>query len=216
MKGDLLELLDGHKYPVLALSRITPTGLENRAWSIDQYFDGAMLVTAPPVTQITFMNGGVDGGTGCCGLSGTYSLSGAHLQLPLACFYGGWCPAEYESHTDPILKALHGGRIVEPDGQRIILQMIAEPFKWYCARSTGEPARTASPSKDKSHVRLGPIRDIHQGQKPALVTLTLLVWLGHALDQDACRALPSYVTRDSAIVYRTSAERLVRFMPNAA
>jgi hypothetical protein len=67
VKGDVLELLDGHKYPVLALSRITPTGLENRAWSIDQYFDGAMLVTAPPVTEITFMNGGVDGGSGVAG-----------------------------------------------------------------------------------------------------------------------------------------------------
>jgi hypothetical protein len=135
VKGDVLELLDGHKYPVLALSRITPTGLENRAWSIDQYFDGAMLVTAPPVTEITFMNGGVDGGTGCCGLSGTYSLSGAHLPLSLACFSGGWCPTGYESHTDPILKALHGGRIVEPDGQRMILrddggsvQMVLRPL----------------------------------------------------------------------------------------
>jgi hypothetical protein len=45
VKGDSLELLDGHEHPVLALSRITATGLENRAWSVDQYFDGARLVT---------------------------------------------------------------------------------------------------------------------------------------------------------------------------
>jgi heat shock protein HslJ len=88
------------------------------------------------VTEITFMNGAVDGGTGCCGLSGTYGLSGAHLQLfTLICISGGWCPAEYEPHADPILKALDGERIVEPDGQRMILrddrgtvQMVLRPL----------------------------------------------------------------------------------------
>jgi heat shock protein HslJ len=123
MKGDVLELLDSHAHPVLALAPITTIGLENREWSIDQYFDGAKLVTAPPVAQITFMNGGVDGGTGCCGLGGTYNLSGTHLQLSnLFCFSGGWCPAEYELHTTPILHALQGERIVEPDGRRMILR----------------------------------------------------------------------------------------------
>jgi hypothetical protein len=123
VKGDVLEFLDGHAHLVLALSRITATGLENREWSIDQYFDGANLVTAPREAWITFINNSVEGMPGCCGLTDTYRLSGNRLQVSTGfCISGGWCPAEYESPTIAILKAFREELIVEPDGQRMILR----------------------------------------------------------------------------------------------
>jgi hypothetical protein len=123
LKGDVLEFLDDRAHPVLALWRITATGLENREWSIDQYFDGENLVTAPREARITFINNSVEGMPGCCGLSDTYSLSGERLQVSSGfCFSGGWCPAEYEAPTIAILKAFREELIVEPDGQRIILR----------------------------------------------------------------------------------------------
>jgi len=123
VKGDVLEFLDGHGQPLLALSRITATGLENREWSFDQYFDGANLVTAPREAWVTFINNSVGGMPGCCGLTDTYSLSGKRLQVAAGfCFSGGWCPAEYESPTIAILKAFREELIVELDGQRMILR----------------------------------------------------------------------------------------------
>jgi hypothetical protein len=123
VKGDVLEFLDDHGQPLLALSRITATGLENREWSIDQYFDGANLVTAPREAWITFISNSVEGMLGCCGLTDTYRISGNRLQVSTGfCFAGGWCPAEYESPTIAILKAFREELIVEPDGQRMILR----------------------------------------------------------------------------------------------
>lgn len=73
VKADVLSFLDDRSHSVLTLSRVTATGLENKEWSIDQYYDGVNLVPATPEARVTFVNNFIDGSPGC-GLSlGTIS-----------------------------------------------------------------------------------------------------------------------------------------------
>jgi META domain-containing protein len=117
-----LTFLDDHDRPVIELSRIIETGLENQEWSIDQYSDGVNLVAVGRHASITFVNKIIDGSPGCGGLIGSYSLSGAQLKVWAAWLLGGYCPGDFEPQNNGVVKALSGERLVERDGQRVILR----------------------------------------------------------------------------------------------
>ena len=122
VKADVLTLLDNQSRPVLALSRITATGLENQEWSVDQYSDGVNLVTATRKATVTFVHNVIDGSPGCGWLWGRYSLSGAHLKTWVSWLLAGSCPGDLEPQSNGIAKALSGERTVERDNRRIILR----------------------------------------------------------------------------------------------
>jgi hypothetical protein len=122
MTGDDLTFLDGQGGPVMRLARITADGLENRDWSIAQYWDGTNLVTPSRDASIAFMSGYVDGSPGCGGLYGAYKLSGPHLTTFAGWILGGYCPGDFEPQNNGVVKALSGERLVEHDGDRVVLR----------------------------------------------------------------------------------------------
>jgi hypothetical protein len=122
LRGDDLSFLDGHGGPVMRLARIIADGLENRTWSIDQYWDGNSLVAPRVEAIVAFMSGGVDGSPGCGALEGQYKLSEAHLTAHVSWVLTGFCPPAHEPQNEYVAKALSGERLVEHDGDRIILR----------------------------------------------------------------------------------------------
>jgi heat shock protein HslJ len=120
--GDDLTFLDKHGGPVMRLTRMIADGLENRTWSIAQYWDGNHLVEPSREASVAFMGGVVDGSPGCGGLYGRYKLSGTHLTAHLSWLLRGFCPGDYERQNADVVKALSGERLVEHDGGRAILR----------------------------------------------------------------------------------------------
>jgi len=129
LHGDTLTLLDGHDRSLISLTRLPPTGPENRKWQITSYFDGERLVTPDSVggipPHITFFGGYLDGRAGCTGLVGKYTLSGSRLTVA-----AGWtalfgsCPADLRriQQDEFVAKALSGVRHFEVDGEQIVLR----------------------------------------------------------------------------------------------
>lgn len=122
VKADVLSFLNDQSDSVLTLSRVTATGLENKEWSIDQYYDGVNLVPATPEARITFVNNFIDGSPGCGGLLGDYILFGTRLKASVGWLLGGYCPGDFKPQNDGIVKALSGERTVERDDQRMVLR----------------------------------------------------------------------------------------------
>jgi hypothetical protein len=122
MKADVLSFLDDQSHSVLTLSRITATGLENKEWSIDQYYNGVNLVPATADAHVTFMNNFIDGSPGCGALVGNYILSGTHLKTASGWFLGGYCPGDFKPQNDGIVTALSGERTIERNDQRLVLR----------------------------------------------------------------------------------------------
>jgi hypothetical protein len=129
VKADVLRFLDDRSHPVLTLSRVTATGLENNEWSIDQYYDGANLVPATPGARVTFVNKFIDGSPGCGALLGNYILSGTRLKASVGWLLGGYSPGEVKPQNDGIIKALSGERTVERDDQRMVLRDAQETIQ---------------------------------------------------------------------------------------
>jgi heat shock protein HslJ len=122
VKADVLSFLDDQSHPMLTLSRVTATGLENKEWSIDQYYDGVNLVPATPEARVTFVNNFIDGSPGCGALLGNYILSGTRLKASVGWLLGGYCPGEFKPQNSGIVRALSGERTVERDDQRMVLR----------------------------------------------------------------------------------------------
>jgi len=130
LHGDTLTLLDGHNRSLISLTRLPPTGPENRKWQITSYFDGERLVTPDSVggipPYITFFGGYLDGTAGCRGLVGKYTLSGSRLTVAAgstALF--GSCPGDLRQIFQQealVEKALSGIRYFERDGEQIVLR----------------------------------------------------------------------------------------------
>jgi heat shock protein HslJ len=122
VNADGLTFLDDNDRPIVALSRVIATGLENREWSISQYWDGKALVAAEQHAHIVFRNGRVDGSAGCGPLKGHYSLSGQHLKLWVTAMLAGWCPPPALVQLDRIVEALRGDWLVEAELVRTVLR----------------------------------------------------------------------------------------------
>lgn len=128
ISGDMMSLLDAGGRPLFVLKRLTATGLENRKWQISSFFDGTSLVstrgkfTYPLVSHITFMHGSVLGSPGCGGFFGAYSVLGEHAKITASAFLGGLCPPGEFELSGTICDALSGDRILEHDGERLVLR----------------------------------------------------------------------------------------------
>jgi heat shock protein HslJ len=123
VKADGLSFLDDQSQSVLALSRIAATGLENKEWSVEQYYDGAKLVPATAESLVTFVNGFIDGSPGCGAFAlGDYILSRTRLKASVSLILGGYCPDDLWSRSGTITKALSGERTIERDNQQLVLR----------------------------------------------------------------------------------------------
>jgi len=135
VNGDDLTFLDARDRSVMALRRITAKGLENRDWWIAQYLDGAVLVAPKRSASIALMNGFVDGMPSNCGmLTGHYRLGRARLMSSIHLWMSGWCSGDYvqqntgvikgdyEQQNTGVLSALSGERLVESEGDNVILR----------------------------------------------------------------------------------------------
>jgi prepilin-type processing-associated H-X9-DG protein len=132
--ADSMTLLDDRGRSVMALSRITANGLENREWSISEYWDGKALVAAEHEAYIAFWDGHVAGSPGCGGFLGGYTLSGEHLDFHATVLLAGSCPEPALTQMrraaeafDGVVRVRHDqlGRTVLQDAQsltRVVLR----------------------------------------------------------------------------------------------
>ncbi|MFP4003867.1 MAG: hypothetical protein ACLFV8_08835 [Alphaproteobacteria bacterium] len=130
LNGDVLSLLDASDRPVFVLKRLRATGLEFRKWYISSFFDGASLVSTDSkfpdelTPYITFINGRIHGSPGCGGLLGlSYVLDGQNLSVSGGVLIlRGTCSSGVWESSASVFEALGGDKIVEQDGERILLQ----------------------------------------------------------------------------------------------
>jgi heat shock protein HslJ len=125
VNGDDLTFLDARDRSVMVLRRITAKWLENRAWSIAQYLDGAVLVAPKRSASIAFMNGFVDGMSGCEMLTGQYRVGRARLMPSISLWGSGYCSGDYEQQMQQatgVFNALSGERLVASEGDNVILR----------------------------------------------------------------------------------------------
>jgi heat shock protein HslJ len=128
----LLIFLGKDQHPLLVLSSIQPTGIENRRWRIVKLrgsgtaptdADGLADVNEP--AWVILVNGSVDGSPGCGGLHGTYTLSGDNLTWEAGVIVTGsgcsnlnlpYVPAPKEDHP------FSGTMRIEKQGDGILLR----------------------------------------------------------------------------------------------
>jgi len=123
LNADGLTLLDDYGRPIMAFSRVIATGLENRHWSISEYWDGMALVVPGYHPHIVFRHGRVSGSMLCGTLKGHYSLSGQHLKLRVTTgMFVGSCPVPAPVQTAPFVEALRGDWLVDHEPGRTILR----------------------------------------------------------------------------------------------
>jgi heat shock protein HslJ len=145
LSGDDLALLDGTGKVVITLTRLVATGIENRRWSIEAFFDGTSLISiadklrADPfravplsslaqfdiyraqIPDLTLVHGRVYGTPGCGGFVSEYSLAGDRLNLDPAALLTGYCPELGREIERGISTALRGDRIIRQVGDRMHL-----------------------------------------------------------------------------------------------
>jgi heat shock protein HslJ len=121
--ADRLTFLDGRDHGLMELSRILAQGLEDREWSIAEYWDvrKRSLVVAQ-YARAAFINGRVDGSPGCGALIGNYILSGTHLTVRATWVLGGACPKDDYAQNLFVVRALSDERVVEIDDNRAVLR----------------------------------------------------------------------------------------------
>jgi hypothetical protein len=122
LNGDALTLLDENVRAIMALSRVTATGLENREWAIAEYWDGKALVPAESA-YIVLVHGRIRGSPGCGGLLGDYSLSGERVRLSFTVFlFGLACHQPAMAQMERLTDALIGDWLVEHEPRRTVLR----------------------------------------------------------------------------------------------
>ncbi|HEX6000919.1 MAG TPA: hypothetical protein VFZ16_16220 [Hyphomicrobiaceae bacterium] len=122
LNGNTLTLLDENARAIMALSRITATGLENRELAIAEYWDGNALVPVEGTAYIVFMHGRIRGTPGCGGLWGAYSLFEQRVRLNGTAILAGWCPQPAMVQMKRVTAALGGDRLVEHEPHRTVLR----------------------------------------------------------------------------------------------
>jgi hypothetical protein len=119
---DELVLLDSGGNPVLIGKRLRSSGLENREWSIESYFDGTSLLdtaglfTPPLMPRISFIHGSLYGSPGCGGLVGRYSLRGPQVTIHAGYILDGFCYPRDIALSDRVREALDGERSMQRTG----------------------------------------------------------------------------------------------------
>lgn len=135
VSDDQLSLRDANGRLVLSGRRLISSGIENRNWEIEAYFDGHSVVRTRDTfnrrkaSTVTFIHGSLHGSPGCGGLIGSYSAAGRQITIEAGVILAGTC-LRRGSHrsvdewplNQPVLNALNGVRTVERRGERIILK----------------------------------------------------------------------------------------------
>jgi heat shock protein HslJ len=118
-----LTLLDDQDRPIMALSRLVASGIENRKWSIAEHWDGQSLVAGRHDAHITLIYGRIDGTPGCGGLDGHYTLSGDPLKLAIGyILFARYCSPESSKSAARVMQALSGDLLVEVGPDRAVLR----------------------------------------------------------------------------------------------
>jgi hypothetical protein len=133
--NDGLSLDDINGASLINLVPLDTSGLENRRWQIEYFFDGKTLVSTrerlhaiasdeSPSLPVTFMFGRIDGSSGCGRLHGGYSPREPQSDINISAFsvLAGWCHPEDQTTAGEILDALNGDRSLEKDGENFLLR----------------------------------------------------------------------------------------------
>jgi heat shock protein HslJ len=138
----ILTLVDKDQIPIVLLSPVRQTGIENQRWRITRYRgdednstqkDG--LIDAKETADIIFMNGQVYGSSGCGGWVGKYAVSGDNLTSDIGTILAGLCSPEQLAQSFWVEKALKGDRRIKRERNNILLrdwngktQLLLVPF----------------------------------------------------------------------------------------
>jgi heat shock protein HslJ len=128
VSNDEISLADSEGRPVLTGRKLRASGLENRTWRIESYFDGTSLVraveefSAPPAPHLAFVHGNLYGSPGCGGFIGFYSLRQSDVTIHAGSILAGYCPPQNIKRSDTVSDALSGERVIERAGDRLILR----------------------------------------------------------------------------------------------
>jgi hypothetical protein len=136
VSGDELTLRDASGRLVLSGHRLVSSGIENREWAIESYFDGHSVVSTrdifnrPKAAIVTFIHGSLLGTPGCGGLSGNYNVTGRQITIENAgAILAGSCLRRDEHGivdewplNQPVLDALNGVRTIEPHAEGFVLR----------------------------------------------------------------------------------------------
>ena len=114
------------RQPTMVLSSIRQEGIENRRWHIARYrgdgtqpTDAVGLTDAKESADITFLNGRVEGTSGCGAWSGTYKLSGDQVTVEAGTILAGLCSSGGFAQGPLVEKAFKGELRMEEKADHI-------------------------------------------------------------------------------------------------
>ena len=129
LKKDELTFFDKDRQPIMVLSLLRQTGIEDRKWRIAKYrvdssgqTDKGGLIDAMYVAWVLFLNGREEGSPGAGVWTGTYKLSGDELAFDSRfIFEGAWSEEQIEQGY-LVSKAFNGDLRIEQKGDQIVLR----------------------------------------------------------------------------------------------
>jgi len=127
-KDDTLTFFNGSGQALMVLRAIRRTGIENQRWRIAKYrtvsnppTDAAGLVEAKVRAEITFLNGDIEGSSGCGGWVGSYTITGNVIAIRAETVLAGLCSGSGTDQSWRVKIAINGQMRIENDGDRILL-----------------------------------------------------------------------------------------------
>ena len=133
-QGATLTFFDKSHNQLFTLNTLRSKGIENRDWRVTKYRNlktqqssNCQMLTPTQFTEITFVNGRLDGTLGCGGLVGSYKLSGERMTLNASSFLAGRCDGESDEQDYKALQAFkRSTRIEEQDGHIMLFDSVGE------------------------------------------------------------------------------------------
>lgn len=124
----LLTFMDREQHPLIVLSAVQQTGIENQNWKIAKYrqlgseeSQKGELIDARVQGNIVYLNGRVYGGPGCGGWEGSYSISGDILTFHGGVGLAGLCFGNQWAQGLGFAREIQGDRIIKKEGDHILL-----------------------------------------------------------------------------------------------
>jgi heat shock protein HslJ len=114
---------------IMVINSFPRRTIENRRWRIAKYrgdstqqADKEGLLDANEYSEVTFLNGHVNGSPGCGGWWGTYKLSGKQLTFDAGLSLFGTCPPELFDQDRLVEKAFRAAVRIEEKGDHVLLR----------------------------------------------------------------------------------------------
>ena len=127
-KDNTLTFFDGGGQALMVLRAIHSTGIENQRWRIAKYravsyppTGGAGLIEARERADITFLNGDIEGSSGCGGWVGSYTITGIVIAIRADAVLAGMCSGSGFNQGWLVKEAINGEMKIENDGGRVLL-----------------------------------------------------------------------------------------------